>query len=93
MQLARKKVLRSLKRKGFKQAEGARHTLLTYHDKEDKKPGITTLVGRGSGYKSLGDTLVGDMAQQCGLTTAQFEALVNCPMSRDEYDNIVAEAE
>lgn len=93
MQLARKDVLRSLTRKGFKREERTKHTVLTYHDQEDKKPGFSTLVSRGSSYKSLGDTLVNTMARQCGVTTAQFAELVDCSMSGDDYDRLVAQAE
>ena len=93
MQLSRKDVLRSLTRKGFKRNEGAKHTVLMHHDREDKKSGFSTLISRGSGYKELRDTLVGTMAQQCGLTAAQFVELVDCSMSRDDYDRFVAQAE
>lgn len=93
MQLARREVLRSLKRKGFQRNDRTKHIFLIYHDKDGKKPGISTFVSRGSSYKSLPDTLVGAMAQQCRLTTAQFVELVKCPMSRDDYDALVAEVE
>ena len=93
MQLARSKVLRSLKRKGFTRDNRTKHIFFIYHDKEGKKPGISTFVSRGSDYKSLGDNLVGTMAEQRCLTTAQFVDLVNCPMSQDEYDDLVTEAE
>ena len=93
MQLARKDVLRSLTRKGFRREQRTKHTFFIYYDKDDKKAGISTFVSRGSGHKSLGDTLVQTMAQQCGLTQAQFVELVDCSMSRDDYDRLVAEAE
>ena len=37
--------------------------------------------------------LVATMAEQCGLTKAQFVKLVDCSMSRDDYDFLVARKE
>ena len=51
MQLPRRNVLTSLIGKGFERSEGARHTHLSYRDKQGKKPGFSTQVSRGNKYK------------------------------------------
>ena len=93
MQLPRKDVLRGLTKKGFELKEKTKHTGLTYYNKQGQKTGSSTIVSRGSNYKVLGDTLLNSMADHCGLSTAQFVELVDCSMSQDEYDRLIAETE
>ena len=93
MQLQRRDILTSLPKKGFERSEGTKHTHLLYRNKHGKKLGFSTQVSRGGKYKELGDTLVAAMAAQCGLTKAQFVELVDCSMSRDDYDILVAPKE
>ena len=89
VQLRRRHILASLQGKGFELSEGAKHTHLSYRDKQGKKLGFSTQVSRGGKYKELGDTLVATMAEQCGLTKAQFVELVECSMSWDDYNLVV----
>ena len=93
MQLERRDVLTNLEHKGFEKKEGKKHTVLIYHNKEGKKTVINTIVSRGTKCKSLGNDLVGTMAKQCGLTTPQFVSLIDCSMSRDDYDHLVKESQ
>lgn len=44
-----------------------------------------TMVSRGSGYRTLGDDLVGRMARQLHVTSPFFRELISCTKSRDEY--------
>ena len=36
--------------------------------------------------KDIPDNILGQMARQCLLTKPEFLRLVDCPMSRDEYE-------
>ena len=38
--------------------------------------------------KVIPDNLISQMAKQCKLTKQQFVNLVDCPLSRDQYENV-----
>ena len=92
MQLARREILKSLKRKGFAETPGKsrNHTFLAYHDLSGQKTAAFTLLSRGSQHRSIGPGLVTTMAEQCKLNKEQFVLLVRCPMSREDYNRLVA---
>ena len=90
-QLERRQVERSLPRKGFDRENREKHVFFVHRNGDGQKTGIQTFVSRGTDYKSLGPSLVGTMARQCRLTSSQFIELVNCTITGDEYDCLVAE--
>ncbi len=54
--------------------------------------GVTTLVTRIShGATEIGDDLARRMANQCCLQLREFWALVDCPLSEDQWDALVRE--
>lgn len=85
--LERRDVRKSLKKKGFAVTSGAKHDIFTF-EPEGKLTGVSTYMSRGTSYKTLGDDLVSDMADQIELSTYQFVDLVNCPMSQSKYERI-----
>lgn len=80
-------VEKSLLLKGF-QASNNHHKMFHYYSKDGKKTRINTKTSHGN--KEISDPIVGQMARQLGLTKAQFDALVQCPLDRDEYEKILA---
>ena len=40
----------------------------------------------------MGDVLLKEMARQCKLNKAQFVELVDCPMTRDAYEKVLAQS-
>lgn len=86
MQRDRRDVQQSLSRKGFEECQSPHHTHYIYYTAGGQKTPVKTRVSRGSNYKSLGDDLLGQMAKQCKLTKADFINLVDCPLSREEYE-------
>jgi len=86
MQRDRRDIVQNLSRKGFQETESAHHTHLIYHTADGKKSAVRTRVSRGSSYKSLGNDLLGKMAKQCKLTKGDFLDLVDCPLSRDDFE-------
>ena len=90
MQIDRKDVLQSLQKKGFVCTERTKHTFLTYHNKLGKKTRIFTFVSRGTSYKSIQEPLIAKMARQCKLANSDFLDLVDCSMSQDTYDDLIA---
>ena len=85
MQRDRDDIVASLERKGFVK-DGGDHEYFIYWNLAGKKTMKKTKVSRGSSYKSIGDDLLGKMSKQVGLTKKLFIDLVDCPLSRDQYE-------
>lgn len=84
----RKDIDAALKRKGFQHYDGDHHYYL-YINLAGRKTLKKTRISHGSSHKSISDSLLGQMARQVGLSKAQFLQLVDCPLSRVEYENLV----
>ena len=91
MSLDRRKVEASLQAKGFKKVEGD-HSFFIFYDKTGKESPVWTKTSHGTSSKELGDMLVSKMAKQCRLATKEFKDLVNCPLSREDYEGKLVEA-
>jgi len=44
------------------------------------------MTSHGSGGRSIGDPLLGQMAKQCYLTKQDFLSLVDCPLDREGFE-------
>lgn len=86
---AKRDVEAGLKKKGFRQDEGDHHWY-TYWTEDGKKTPVHTKTSHGN-TKDLGDHLIGQMSRQIGLTKAKFLDLVDCPLSREAYNEILVE--
>ncbi|MBI3206017.1 MAG: hypothetical protein HYZ29_31065 [Myxococcales bacterium] len=89
--LERDDVESSLTKKGFKQETGGDHRFFKLMVKE-KYTGIFTKTSHGSKkYRTLGNDLVKKMASQVKLTTPEFQKLVDCSMTGEEYVALLRE--
>ncbi len=87
MQLDRRAIESALLQKGF--AEGrATHHRYFHHEYGGKRTGVDTYTSHGSDkYKTYGAPLLSRMKKELKLdSVAQLADLVNCPMSRDGYN-------
>lgn len=76
-------VEKSLLKKGF-QAGGGDHNYFFYYSIAGKKTVIRTKTSHGA--HEIGDNLLAQMAKQCRLSNKDFSLLVECPLSRDNYE-------
>lgn len=83
MPLKRKAVEKSLTRKGFHKEEGDHH-YFRYYDQEGKKTSVFTKTSHGE--KDLTDWHIAQMAKQLRLRKSDFLRLINCPLTRREYE-------
>jgi len=90
VQRSRRDIESALERKGFQRREGD-HSRFVYHTTDGKKTPIRTMTSHGSGGRSIGDPLLGQMARQCHLTKSDFLDLVDCPLDRDRFEAKVRE--
>lgn len=78
-----------LLRKGFQPTKpGADHRYLVYVTPSGKKARASTKTSHGKGF-DLSDSLLVQMARQCGLTKRQFLDLLDCPLSREGYEELL----
>ncbi|MCL2596277.1 MAG: hypothetical protein FWD66_01155 [Paludibacter sp.] len=84
------KAYKSLHKKGFIDSDihSIDHKYLEYYS--EGKLVCYTKVSHGSN-KDLDDYLIRQMSQQCKLTKQQFSDLVKCPLSKEQYKEILKE--
>lgn len=90
MNRKRRDVEAGLLAKGYRQAEGDHHYFV-YWTIDNKKSLCKTKTSHGSGAKDLDSHLLSLMAKQCALSRDQFLQLVDCPLSREKYEEIIQE--
>jgi len=86
----RRTVEASLLAKGF-ELEDRHHRYFIYHASDGTRTSVKTKTSHGSSSKTLGDPLLVQMAKQCGVTKPQFLDLVDCPLDRDAYEQLLRE--
>ena len=79
------KVEKSLKRKGFKE-EPRDHKYFVFYN-NGKKTRIKTKVSHCG--QEINDYLIDQMKKQLHLNKSQFEDLINCPLSEEDYKAIL----
>jgi len=84
----RRTVMSALVRKGFAASEGD-HSYYIYHTADGRKTLAKTKVSHSG--KDIADPILGMMARQCKLTAPQFRNLVECPLSREAYEDTLRE--
>jgi hypothetical protein len=80
----------SLQRKGFQLKDG-NHMFFIYYSQDGKKTSVHTKMSRGAKYKILTDNLLAQMSKQCKLSKTDFLNLVDCPLTREEYEGRLRE--
>lgn len=86
MQIDKKRIEASLRKKGFVE-EGGTHKYF-YHEIDNKRTGAYAYTSRGSGYKTYGDSLLKAMKMELRLDTLnQVKRLLECPMNTEEYNS------
>lgn len=87
MQRTRQQIMSSLGKKGFTETDSYRdHYYFMYYTQSGKKTRIITKLSRGTHYKSIGNSLLNMMAKECKLNKNDFMDLIDCPLSRADYE-------
>lgn len=79
---------RALCAKGFAVREQKRHRRYFFYLGDGRKSGVSTSMSRTS-RRSVGQGLVAFMAKDCRLTNQEFERLIDCPLSQEQYENLL----
>ncbi|MGZ9083660.1 MAG: hypothetical protein ACXW3U_16425 [Rhodoplanes sp.] len=91
MQRKHREVRSGLAAKGFIVDEQRRHIIFVYEDLEGRTTTARTLLSHASAGSDISDNLLGRMARQVGLASRDFVRLIDCPMSRNDFDAVVTE--
>lgn len=86
MERTRAAVVTGLERKGFVPT-GGKHVVVTYATPDGKKTGVRTHCSHSD--RKLGTGRLRQMAGQLGLTPEQFLDLVDCPMDRSTFEDML----
>jgi hypothetical protein len=76
-------VEKSLQRKGFVRSNGDHH-FFHYYTTTGRKTRIFTKTSYGN--REIGNSLLSMMSKQCGLSRADFDLLIDCPLDREAYE-------
>ena len=87
---AKREVEAALQKKGFREVEGDHHWFL-YWTSDGLKTTIRTKTSHGA-TKDLGDGLLAQMARQLRISKSEFLQLVDCPMTREQYERVLQRA-
>jgi len=82
----RSAISNSLQKKGFILEEDHTHKCFFYWSKNGKRTKVRTMVSHGTKYKVIGDNLLALMSKQCKLSKAEFLELIDCPLTREDYE-------
>jgi hypothetical protein len=81
-----RQVVSGLTAKGFFEDREGHHVFLIYETLSGHKTEIRTRISHQSGGGDISDNLLAKMARQVRLSRRDFEQLVDCPLSREEYE-------
>jgi predicted transcriptional regulator len=87
MDLDKARIEKSLTKKGFIKRDND-HRYFIYETIDGERTEISTKTSHGSS-KSIGDSLIAEMAKQCRLKKEEFLGLINCPLNRKKYEDIL----
>jgi hypothetical protein len=87
MQREQRKIESALQSKGFRVDE-THHRYFIYHTVDGRRTEVKTYTSRGS-KGSIGQPLLGQMARQCRLPLRSFLDLVDCPLEREGYEELL----
>ena len=90
MPLKRGNVEVALERKGFERHEGD-HSRFTYYTEQGMRTGVRTMTSHGRRSADIRDSILSLMAKQCRLSNQQFQAFVDCSLSRRDYESVLVE--
>jgi hypothetical protein len=88
VQRDKRQIEAALEAKGFTRSEKD-HSYFYYRTLEGKKTTARTKTSHTPKMKTIGDELLGKMARQCHLSKPQFLDLVDCPLNRQGYENLL----
>lgn len=58
---------------------------------DGQKTNVKTMTSHTPKMKDIPDNLISAMARQCKLSKNDFLGVVDCPLSRDDLENILRE--
>ena len=82
------KVEAALQKKGFELDE-RHHHYFVYMTLDGKVTAIKTRTSHTPKMKEIPDGILAQMAKQCHLKNPDFLKLVDCPLSREDYEAIL----
>ncbi len=87
---SRRDVESALCTKGFRRSNRS-HRKFVFYTCAGKKTSVWTEISHGSSHRDLSESILHRMASQCRLSCREFRRLIECPMSREEYQELLVQ--
>lgn len=81
-----RQLVSGLRAKGFSEDRDGHHIFFSYETIDGRLTEIRTRISHQSGGGDIGDHLLGAMARQVKLNRREFDQLIDCPLSREQYE-------
>lgn len=90
MALSKRKIEKGLNEKGFRK-KNKDHVTFRYITSDGTETSIFTHFSHGASGNDIQDWVIAKMAKQCKITVSQFKDLIDCPLSINEYENLLCQ--
>lgn len=77
-----------LEHKGFRRREGDHHYFI-YYSNSGLKTRVFTKTSHS--HRDINDSLIAQMAKQCKVSKQHFLNLVDCPLDRNAYEELLTQ--
>ena len=88
-----REIVSGLKAKGFAEERQRKHIHFVYEDLEGRTTTARTMISHDTSGSDIEDGLLAKMAKQVGLKRKDFDNLIDCPMTREQFDAAIQELE
>ena len=81
--------MKALAKKGFVKNDRKKHVYFQYYTSFGQRTEVKTFFSRGTKSKDIDIDLLMEMAAQCKLQLKDFRQLIDCPLSRTQYEELL----
>ena len=90
--MERKKFVKAITAKGFRQAKSTHHDTFIYFTRDGKRTEVRTRVSRSAKVKQFDRSLESQIARQCGVGKADLRKFVDCSVDQVAYEALLRAA-
>ena len=87
--MKKREIEKALTEKGFVKDSRKKHISFRYYTTSRVETPVTTIISRGNKKLDIDIRILSAMATQCKLQLKDFRKLIDCTLSRTQYEKIL----